>query len=60
MSHEIESMVQIPHPPEDPDHEILFPATAKVSNASGIPGGMLKLRFFTLFVNYCSQTSNNT
>ena len=60
MSHEIDSMVQIPHRPEDPDHEIPFPGTAKVSNASDIPGGMLKLRFFTLFVNYCSQTSNNT
>ena len=60
MPHETESVVQIPHPPEDPDHEIPFPGTAKVSNASGIPVGTLKLRFFTLFVNYCSQTSNNT
>ena len=48
MPHEIESVVQIPHPPEDPDHEIPFPGTAKVSNASGIPVGTLKLRFFTL------------
>ena len=46
MSHEIDSMVQIPHPPEDPDHEIPFPGTAKVSNASDIPGGDVEASIF--------------
>ena len=46
MPHEIESVVQIPHPPEDPDHEIPFPGTAKVSNASGIPVGDVEASIF--------------